>query len=100
LSGAERDVVNDAAAREVPVPKLGPEGQVRWTASDPVAAVLSTTARDALDLALSPDAVRVRRCAGPDCEALFLDLSRPGSRRWCSMDTCGNRAKKRRLRGS
>jgi predicted RNA-binding Zn ribbon-like protein len=42
---------------------------------------------------------RVRECAGEDCGALFLDTSRPGTRRWCSMDTCGNRAKKSTFRG-
>jgi predicted RNA-binding Zn ribbon-like protein len=38
---------------------------------------------------------RVRRCPGPDCGWLFLDTS--GRRRWCSMRTCGSRAKMRRL---
>ncbi|GAA0262401.1 hypothetical protein GCM10009527_068010 [Actinomadura nitritigenes] len=51
-------------------------------------------ARDALDLVTSPALGRVRACAGADCGALFLDTSRPGTRRWCSMNTCGNRAKK------
>ncbi|MCZ0991112.1 CGNR zinc finger domain-containing protein [Streptomyces diastatochromogenes] len=55
-------------------------------------------ARDALDLITSPALDRVRDCAGPTCGALFLDTSRPGTRRWCSMDTCGNRAKKQALR--
>jgi len=41
---------------------------------------------------------RVRDCANPHCGVLFLDSSRPGTRRWCSMDTCGNRAKKDTLR--
>ena len=41
---------------------------------------------------------RVRECAGPECRALFLDTSRPGSRRWCSMDFCGNRVKKDAMR--
>ncbi|TAL94280.1 MAG: hypothetical protein EPN73_18145 [Paraburkholderia sp.] len=30
------------------------------------------------------------------CSWLFLDLSRSRSRRWCSMATCGNRAKAQR----
>ncbi|MFI9249364.1 CGNR zinc finger domain-containing protein [Streptomyces sp. NPDC053069] len=37
---------------------------------------------------------RVRACAGPHCAAWFLDTSRPGNRRWCSMGACGNQAKK------
>lgn len=36
---------------------------------------------------------RIRGCANPDCVLWFLDTSRPGSRRWCSMTTCGNRDK-------
>ncbi|MEU0564044.1 CGNR zinc finger domain-containing protein [Nonomuraea sp. NPDC005983] len=36
---------------------------------------------------------RVRRCANPECVLWYLDVSKNGSRRWCSMDVCGNRAK-------
>ena len=39
---------------------------------------------------------KVRRCANPECGWLFLDDSRAGKRRWCSMSSCGNRAKARR----
>jgi predicted RNA-binding Zn ribbon-like protein len=44
----------------------------------------------------APD--RVRTCAAEDCGRWFLDVSRGGRRRWCSMDTCGNRAKAARWR--
>lgn len=36
---------------------------------------------------------RVRECANPECVLWFLDVSKNGSRRWCSMEVCGNRAK-------
>ncbi|MFI6499937.1 CGNR zinc finger domain-containing protein [Nonomuraea typhae] len=36
---------------------------------------------------------RVKRCANPRCILWFLDVSKNGSRRWCSMESCGNRAK-------
>jgi predicted RNA-binding Zn ribbon-like protein len=36
---------------------------------------------------------RIRRCAGPTCVLLFLDVSKSGRRRWCDMAVCGNRAK-------
>jgi predicted RNA-binding Zn ribbon-like protein len=39
---------------------------------------------------------RIRSCANPDCPLYFLDTSRPGTRRWCSMSVCGNRDKTRR----
>ncbi|WP_406193978.1 CGNR zinc finger domain-containing protein [Kitasatospora sp. NBC_01560] len=102
LAGFDRtdaDRINRAAAHPAPTPELDPAGHLTWHADDPVAATLALVARDALDLATSAAATRVRECAGPDCCALFLDNSRPGTRRWCSMDICGNRAKKAALRG-
>ena len=45
------------------------------------------------DLLAGPRLDRVRRCANPECGWLFLDDSRAGKRRWCSMQSCGNRAK-------
>ena len=37
---------------------------------------------------------RLKEC--PGCGWLFLDASKTGNRRWCSMDACGSRAKMRR----
>ena len=37
---------------------------------------------------------RIKEC--PGCGWLFLDTSKTGNRRWCSMDVCGSRAKMRR----
>jgi predicted RNA-binding Zn ribbon-like protein len=91
---AARQRVNRFAALPVPAPSLSPSGGLRWHAEDPVSSVLALLARDALDLVTSPASARVRRCAGVRCGALFLDTSRPGTRRWCSMDVCGNQAKK------
>ena len=39
---------------------------------------------------------RIRRCTNDDCLWLFLDESKNGTRRWCDMASCGNRAKARR----
>ncbi|MEV3853187.1 ABATE domain-containing protein [Streptomyces sp. NPDC050095] len=89
-----RSLLNRAAAGPTPVPSLHEDGVVRYDAADPVGAVLADIARDALDLATSSALERVRACAGPRCAAWFLDTSRPGKRRWCSMETCGNRSKK------
>ena len=52
--------------------------------------------RDAADLLTSGDLARVGQCADGKCGWLFLDTSRNRSRRWCSMEDCGNRAKARR----
>jgi predicted RNA-binding Zn ribbon-like protein len=93
-----RDRVNRAAQAPVPVPRLTSQGEIRWYADDPLSALLALVARDALDLVASPLVSRVHGCADPTCAALFLDASRPGARRWCSMAGCGNQAKKRNLR--
>ncbi|WP_439959759.1 CGNR zinc finger domain-containing protein [Streptomyces abyssomicinicus] len=45
-------------------------------------------------LADRPD--RIRACANPACVLHFHDVSKNGTRRWCSMSGCGNRAKVRR----
>ncbi|MEV6961212.1 CGNR zinc finger domain-containing protein [Streptomyces sp. NPDC051207] len=49
-------------------------------------------ARNYLELlATAPD--RIRACAHEACVLHFFDTSRNGTRRWCSMAVCGNRAK-------
>jgi predicted RNA-binding Zn ribbon-like protein len=42
----------------------------------------------------APD--RIRSCEHPACVLWFYDTTRNGTRRWCSMATCGNRAKAHR----
>ncbi|MGP4017932.1 CGNR zinc finger domain-containing protein [Saccharopolyspora sp. 5N708] len=42
----------------------------------------------------------MKNCEGPGCAGLFLDTSRAGNRRWCSMNTCGNKVKKSRINAS
>ena len=60
--------------------------------------VLWPVAWSAATLLTADDLHRVHECAGPECSWLFMDLSKNGSRRWCSMSSCGNRAKARRHR--
>ncbi|GAA4585570.1 CGNR zinc finger domain-containing protein [Planotetraspora phitsanulokensis] len=55
--------------------------------------VMSTLARDAVELLGGPDADRIRECDRVDCTRLFIDSSRGGTRRWCGMAECGNRVK-------
>jgi len=60
---------------------------------------LLAVALSAADLLTRGDLARVRECPGIDgCGWLFLDTSKSGTRRWCSMQVCGNRAKVRRHR--
>jgi predicted RNA-binding Zn ribbon-like protein len=47
----------------------------------------------AADLIVSPAAALLRRCASQVCVLFFIDTSRNHSRRWCSMELCGNRDK-------
>jgi predicted RNA-binding Zn ribbon-like protein len=66
-----------------------------WPDADP-RKVRFAVAADAV--ALLADAARLARihvCPGRNCGWLFLDTS--GRRRWCSMQTCGSRAKMRAL---
>jgi predicted RNA-binding Zn ribbon-like protein len=50
------------------------------------------------DLLLQHKPGRFRKCAASDCGTLFLDVSKTGRRRWCSMASCGNRNKVHRFR--
>jgi predicted RNA-binding Zn ribbon-like protein len=49
----------------------------------------------AAQLMVSDDLQYVRECAGDGCNWLFMDTSKNHTRRWCSMSSCGNRAKAR-----
>ena len=61
--------------------------------------MLWPVARDAAELLVGQDPARIRACQGAECHRLFLDVSKAGRRRWCQMETCGNRAKARRYAG-
>lgn len=59
--------------------------------------MLYQIAESAAMLLTSDDLQRVRECANEEegCGSLFLDCSKSQTRRWCSMTSCGNRAKSR-----
>ncbi|MBV8990874.1 MAG: ABATE domain-containing protein [Solirubrobacterales bacterium] len=91
--------LNRAAVPSPLVAQLDASGhESKWLPAADVDQVLSTIARDAIDLLSSPLRTRIRECAGADCTILFLDTSRPGTRRWCAMEVCGNQAKSAGLR--
>jgi predicted RNA-binding Zn ribbon-like protein len=93
-AGADEETINRAAAAPPPVPRMGPGAVVLAAAGpDPAASALSAVARDAIGLFTTADARRIRECASPECGLLFLDLSRPGRRRWCSSNACGGKAR-------
>ncbi len=63
------------------------------TARDP-SALLPSIAHDAAELLASGLASRVKECpGGGPCAWLFLDSTKNGSRRYCSSEGCGNRAR-------
>jgi predicted RNA-binding Zn ribbon-like protein len=69
--------------------------ELDWPARDP-RRIRYAVATDAIALLQDPSCLkRVSRCPGRGCGWLFLNTS--GRRRWCSMSTCGSRAKMRRL---
>ena len=74
-----------------------PGGVVWEVAGEPeLSLLLAPVLWSAADLLAGPIGAQVRRCANEDCLYLFIDTSRAGNRRWCSMSSCGNRAKARR----
>ena len=92
-------VIREAAAAPPPAPTLGAGAPPArgWRVPIWGYQVVSAWARDAIDVLTGPLAGRVRRCAAEDCAHVFADTSRPGARRWCAMERCGNRDKQRRF---
>lgn len=94
------DMVNlFAALPDVPVSLAGGRRQA-GAGRLRIGQALSSVARDAVALFTATGFVgepgaRLRHCAADDCGLVFFDVSRAGSRRWCSMQKCGNRAKVR-----
>lgn len=67
-----------------------------WSGGNALDRLLWPIARSAAELLTSEELERVGVCADDRCGWLFFDTSKNHSRRWCSMDSCGNRAKVRR----
>ena len=90
-------VVNGMVAEAGALPQLtdhdGFDWHLHWTA--PSARVASRLAADAgmaiAELLRDDGAERLRTCGAPGCEAVFVDLSRNRSRRYCDTGNCGNR---------
>lgn len=63
------------------------------TIANPVAGLLGTLAADFANTLVSGRSDKLRKCEHHGCVMLFIDTSKNGKRRWCSMETCGNREK-------
>jgi predicted RNA-binding Zn ribbon-like protein len=97
-SASDLTLVNEWARSPVPAPQIGPDFARLSVGADPVSGALARIARESAEFITGSDLARVRSCAG--CALLFVDRSRPGTRRWCSMERCGNRSKTARYRES
>jgi predicted RNA-binding Zn ribbon-like protein len=95
-SPADIAFVNAWAQRPTGLPQLTSTLALEVDTDRAAEGALADIARQAIELVTGDDIGRVRRCEG--CLLLFLDRSRPGRRRWCSMDRCGNRSKTARYR--
>lgn len=66
-----------------------------WNAESlELGSVLWPIIRAFVNLVTSEDRNRIKQCS--NCGYLFVDNSKNNSRRWCSMEICGNRVKARR----
>lgn len=65
---------------------------------DPLDDALARVADPIVDEIRAEHGDRFRICDNETCRWLFYDESRAGRRRWCSMSSCGNRAKAARHR--
>ncbi|NUR69507.1 MAG: hypothetical protein HOU81_01665 [Hamadaea sp.] len=92
----DRDIVNEAAAVAPPLVQIDDAGVLVRLGS--VRASLSLAARAAIALVTGPSATQLHECEGPACTRMFLDNSARGTRRWCDMSRCGNRAKVAKFR--
>jgi len=69
------------------------------TTGSAIGAALATIAQDAIMLFGEPaQRKRLRRCENPGCKVVFYDDSRPGRRRWCASNRCGDRMRAKSYR--
>lgn len=72
----------------------------RWRVGDDLGSMtdgfMGRLAVQASTLLTCGELSRLKVCATPDCDWIFLDTSKNGRRRWCQMTVCGAREKTRR----
>jgi predicted RNA-binding Zn ribbon-like protein len=102
LPAAAVQVINDRSAQGRAAAVLTPGGERRWQlgSASRVEDALSVVAADAISIIAGERDGRLALCASPTCRAAFFDTSQSRTRRWCDMNTCGNRQKKARFNAS
>ncbi|WP_328808599.1 CGNR zinc finger domain-containing protein [Nonomuraea montanisoli] len=93
LEGRGSAGLNDVLAHGSVRPMMRDGGPYELVVVDEPAWRPAWTAAAAFVRMMAERPSRVRPCAHPECVLWFLDVSKNGSRRWCSMESCGNRAK-------
>jgi predicted RNA-binding Zn ribbon-like protein len=79
-----------------------PDGSLRWRWNrSELATIRHVAVTSAIDLLHADPSPRLKECPGERCGWFFLDTTKRGNRRWCSMNECGQDAKnlKRRKTG-
>jgi predicted RNA-binding Zn ribbon-like protein len=87
----------DAVCAELPLRAVASGAALAPCGTDAragLAAIVAAAARGRITGTWS----RLKICPADDCQWAFYDASRNRSRRWCSMDVCGNRSKVRAFR--
>jgi predicted RNA-binding Zn ribbon-like protein len=69
----------------------------RWNRSE-LATVRQVAVASAVELLHAEPVPRLKQCPGDRCGWFFLDTTKRGNRRWCSMSECGQQAKNLRRR--
>lgn len=88
--GELASIINGA----VRTPRVTPDGVI-WELRTPEADQLAVDAVLAWSSVIARFPGRLRACANVECNLFLVDHSRPGTAKWCSMATCGNRMKAR-----
>ncbi|MET9265869.1 CGNR zinc finger domain-containing protein [Amycolatopsis sp. NPDC004079] len=96
LPAAAVQVINDHSARGQAAAVLTPDGERSWQLTS-VEDALGVIAADAISIISGERDGKLALCASPTCQAAFFDTSQSRTRRWCDMNTCGNRQKKARF---
>ncbi len=95
-------VINDRSMQGRAAAVLTPEGERRWRLGSAASAAsvedaLGVIAADAISIIAGERDGKMALCASPTCRAAFFDASQSRTRKWCDMNTCGNRQKKARF---
>ncbi|MEU6474263.1 CGNR zinc finger domain-containing protein [Streptomyces massasporeus] len=99
LPAAAVQVINDCSVQGRAAAILTPEGRRQWRlgSASCVEDALGVIAADAISILAGERDGKLALCASPTCRAAFFDTSQSRTRKWCEMNTCGNRQKKARF---